>query len=528
MRDDVRLRDVVALGQPGLDLDRHHRLRAAAVQVLAAAGEAQVAVEADPAEVARAQPAVLAEDRGRLVGGVVVAVRHDRAADRQLALRRRRQRLAALGVDGPVLGERAGDAAELRPPDGLDEQVDAVPGERERRGRGRLRHPVAGHELREPEALAELAPQAGGRGGRRRHDRVQGGEVVLGLPGRLDDDEAHRRDEERLVRAVALDGGERGVRVERLLQDHRAAREHARQQALDVPEDVLERQREEDPPPVLEGARERRAVRAAQQHVVLEDDALGLAARARRVEDRRGRGHVGRRRAGRELHVELVVGVERQGVERHRGRPALRLGRDLQPQVCELAGDLLERRGVVDAADQAGGDDRHRLRLAQHELQLARAQGDVDGHGDRAGARDREEQGDELGSVGDDERDPLARRHAACDEPAGEAPRPLGDLRVRVGRLVGEHERAVGMLRRDRVEHAVQGPGLPGPVPSLQRGAAVVDAREVSHSPEANPVSSPGPRRGRDGGTCSPARRRDRAPSGRPSRRSGPCRRRGA
>ena len=46
--------------------------------------------------------------------------------------------------------------------------------------------------------------------------------------------------------------------------------------------------------------------------------------------------------------------------------------------------------------------------------------------------------------------------------------------------------------------------------------------------PRVSPVSTAGPRRDRDGGTCSRARPRDRAPSGRPSRRSGPCRRRGA
>ena len=121
-RDDVRLLDVLALGQDALDLGRHDRLGPAAVQVLRAAGELEVAVGPDAAEVARPQAAAGVERVAVLLGRFPIAVRDDRPADDELAGLAVRQRLGRDGVDRLVAGEQATegllarDAAGLRRP----------------------------------------------------------------------------------------------------------------------------------------------------------------------------------------------------------------------------------------------------------------------------------------------------------------------------------------------------------------------------------------------------------------------------
>jgi hypothetical protein len=229
-----------------------------------------------------------------------------------------------------------------RAPDRLDHELDRVARQGERRGGRGLRHPVAGHELGDAEALGQVAPEprrADRRGG---HDRVEAREVVVAGRRRLDDRERHRRHEQRLGGAVALDRGERLDRVERRLRDHGAADEQRCEQPLDVPEDVVQRQREQDPPAVLERARPCRAVRAAELHVVRQDDALRRAGRARRVDDGRRLAGVHGGRARVELAVELAVelgtGVLLELRQRDRVRPRDRRDALAQHHAAE-AGD---------------------------------------------------------------------------------------------------------------------------------------------------------------------------------------------
>src|ERR1700751_5427748 len=105
----MRLGDVGAGREPSLDLGRHDQFAAALVEVLAPAGQAEIATIIDPPEVTGAEPAAVEDRRRGLVGLVVVARGDYRPARGELALGSRRQVLPGLRVDGLVLGQRAAE-----------------------------------------------------------------------------------------------------------------------------------------------------------------------------------------------------------------------------------------------------------------------------------------------------------------------------------------------------------------------------------------------------------------------------------
>ena len=361
------------------------------------------------------------------------------------------------------------------------------PGIVERRRGRRLGHPVAGDELRDPETLDELAPKPRRADRRRRHHRVQARQVVLLRRGGLDHRERHGRHEQRLGDRVALDGGQRLLRVEDGLAHDGAADEQRREQALDVGEDVVQRQGEQDPAAILERARVRGPVRAAQLHVVGQDDALRRPGRARRVDH--GRGVVRRdgSRARVELGVERRVGAALERLERRRARPRhpphagaqhdAAQARDRRAAAAAVPArgqgvEVLADRRVAESLD---GEEERGAAVAQRERELPLVQPGVERHRDRAGAADREHGGDERGAVGEQERDAVTRRHAGRDEPAGDAPRP--GVEAGIGELAvdRDHERPGRVLAGDVLEGRVERPGNPRGMPRFQGGACGVD-----------------------------------------------------
>lgn len=384
-------------------------------------------------------------------------------------------------VDGKTATERrvAGHPTRLRFADGPDQVLDRGVGIGEGRRRRRLRHAVGGDATPEAELVVEVGPQAGwGRlgGG---HHRVQRRQVVRPAPGRLDDGEAHGGDEQRLVDPVTFDGLEGRFRVEGGLEHDAARRQQRREHALHVGEDMVERQGEEDAPAVLEGPAVRRAVGAAQLHVVGRQHTFGPAGGPRGVEDG---GHGVRVPAPPgQLGVECRVGRPREvGEGRHApsqpGAPVLGHGDD-QAQADEArhrsraipaGGHPVERPQGVDLTERLHGDEHRRLAVLEDRRELLRLEAVADRHGDGAHPRHGEAGRHELRPVRQHQRHPVPGGDPGGQQTPGEAPAPLRHLAVGGGHPFADDPGAVRVGRGDAVEGAVERGRSPGPVARLQ------------------------------------------------------------
>lgn len=109
--------------------------------------------------------------------------------------------------------------------------------------------------------------------------------------------------------------------------------------------------------------------------------------------------------------------------------------------------DVVEHRAVVEVPEACHRDEQGRSRLAQHVRQLLAAVEEADRDRGGAGAGDRVLADDELRIVGHLERDVLTGSYARRGQAARESQRPIPDLGVAVGGLVGDHIRAVRPAR---------------------------------------------------------------------------------
>ena len=480
---DIGLADRLVVGEPLLDLLGRDQLAADLEQLLAAPGQFEVAVRADPAQVAGAQPAVRVDQLGGALGVVEVAARHDRAAHAQLPLGAAGQHGAAERVDGPVAGQHAvrlpgrGRAAQLGPADRAGHHLQRITGQGQRGGRGDLGLPVPGEQHARPQPRHDLLPQPDGRRRGRGHHRLQAGQVVVVPGGLVDHRDAHRGHEQHLVDGVPLDGRQHAAGVEHRVRHHRAAGEHRREQPLDVAEHVVHRQREADPPAVGERPVVGRAVGAAQHHVVGQHGAQRISGRAGGEHDVAGpvrvhlvgepphHGRVDARAAlgqpGQVARVRPGGGRDQQDVAQVRKPIAAATALPARHQLVQYR-QPVHADGRVDA-DQHGGP-----RSGQHGRQLFGPVGEVHRYRRGAQARDRQLGRGELRPVVHDQRHGLPRPHADGVQAARQPHRPVAHLRVRVGGRVGDDERAVRMAAGMQIEPGRQPQRPPPPLGALQ------------------------------------------------------------
>ena len=203
---------------------------------------------------------------------------------------------------------------------------------------------------------------------------------------------------------------QRRVRVELLHQQHGGAGGHRRQQRTE-PEDSEHRHRDEDR--VASGQLQHRGRGRVRLHQIRvgEHDALGLAGRSRRVEDRiyvlpridfddRDSLALATRHQVLELEDPVIV----PEVLLAHGHQILQVGQaELHP---------LEQLEVVRPLVLLDHDDHRGLRVTQHELELMRGVGGIERDDGRAQAGRSQRRYHELGSVGKIDGDPVTGAHA--------------------------------------------------------------------------------------------------------------------
>ena len=156
--DDVGLLDRRVLAQRALDLGRVGVGAADDEHVALAAGDREVAVGVEHAEVAGVEPAVGVDHRRRRLGVLVVALHHEVAADADLALGARRRAPRRVSVSTTLSSKS--DDREARPEATTSRRV-VEP--RDRRDRGRLGHAVDRQDALHPELVDDRlrSPRAG-------------------------------------------------------------------------------------------------------------------------------------------------------------------------------------------------------------------------------------------------------------------------------------------------------------------------------------------------------------------------------
>ena len=411
------------LEQRRLDLHAVNVLAAADHHVLGPVDDVDEALVVDTGDVAGVQPAAGERLGGRR--GLVPVTLHDVGAlDPQLADRPRREVVAQL-VDHLEADHRYGGPHAV----GMGHVVlSAV----ERRHRRRLGEAVAVGRDAAGEQLLDPAHELGRRGRAAIADVLHAGDVALREVGRLEHLPDHRRDPAEDRDPLSFDQLERALRVP-LVHDHELppGRGVGHQHRM-AARGVEERHREQvrvlraraqslaarlpARPHGRPGLPERQRPQVAADVAMGAERALGLAGRARRVEDRR-----------------VVLGLER-----HDGH----LGLDRSPIGAE---DLLEAIDPGSALPGLGPGDDHpgsgpeafeplavdehhsRPAVAEPVLELGCRPPRVEGHDDRTRDCGRPEGQGPFGVVAHRDGDPVALLDA---EVGGQPPSQRGDLTV--------------------------------------------------------------------------------------------------
>ena len=120
-----------------------------------------------------------------------------------------------------------------------------------------LGHSVTGDDLADTEVIRDLLPQPDRSGRRTAQHRGERAQVVAVARSMFDHRHRHRRHAQDVGGAMPLNAGEVAVGAEGCLGNHRPADETDRQQALDVAEHVITRQREQNSPTIFIGPGQR-------------------------------------------------------------------------------------------------------------------------------------------------------------------------------------------------------------------------------------------------------------------------------
>ncbi len=269
--------------------------------------------------------------------------------------------------------------------------------------------------------------------------------------------------------------------VEDRLRNDAAADVHDRDQALDVSEHVIHRQRVRDAPAVLECPRIDRCVSRTQDHVVRQQHTLGAAGRARRIKDVTDIAGADLQGARCQLLVRRRRRTRLEFVQRPHARPQI-AGRGeaegmAQRRKLGRVADLPSRREGVEVGevvvpavavhrDQHGG-----LRLEEHVRQLIASQVKIDRDRHGAGAQDGELGRDELGIVPHDQGDMVSRLHAACHQARGKSAGPGVHLGIAEASRFRDDQRRIRVSARGLCEARRDRMRLPTRITPVQFGA---------------------------------------------------------
>ena len=154
--------------------------------------------------------------------------------------------------------------------------------------------------------------------------------------------------------------------------------------------------------------------------------------------------------------------------------------------------EFVERLEVVHTPEAVHGDEDLGVGLFEDVAHLVPAEQVVDRYRHRARPGDSELQGDELGEVGHVHGHVVPRLDAGGDQAAADLRRPVADVGVGVGPLVGDHQGPLGIEVGGGGEDLVDRPGPPPRPPRLLQPAPALFHRgqSIGHTGHLAPTSS--------------------------------------